>query len=231
MGDLKVENKHVVVPGQEIATGLDYLPGQGTYRLKESIRARQLGLVNVSGRALKIIPLSGRYFPKKDDLIVGKVIDILLQGWRMETNSAYSAMLPLKDATSEFIQRGADLTKYFDIGDYVAAKITNVTSQCLVDITTKGPGLRKLNGGQVISVNASKVPRIIGKQGSMVSLIKDHTKCRIVVGQNGLVWISGDPKDELLTVKTIRKIEKEAHIPGLTDRVKEYLEQNKSQGE
>jgi exosome complex component RRP4 len=134
----------------------------------------------------------------------------------------------MKDATSEFIARGADLTKYFDIGDWVMVKIINVTSQNLVDVTMKGPGLRKLKGGRMIHVNTHKVPRIIGKQGSMVSMIKQYTNCRVLVGQNGVIWISGeDPAQELLTVSTIKKIEVEAHLSGLTDRVREYLEVNK----
>jgi exosome complex component RRP4 len=74
------------------------------------------------------------------------------------------------------------------------------------------------------------VPRIIGKQGSMVSMIKQYTNCRILVGQNGYVWIQGeDPSKELLAVQTIKKIEKEAHVPGLTDNVKAFLEQNKGE--
>jgi exosome complex component RRP4 len=90
----------------------------------------------------------------------------------------------------------------------------------------KGPGLRKLIGGRIISVNPYKVPRIIGKMGSMVNLIKDHTKCIITVGQNGLIWINGEPKNELIAVNTIRKIEREAHTSGLTDKIKEYLEKS-----
>ncbi|RMF06954.1 RNA-binding protein [Candidatus Woesearchaeota archaeon] len=229
MGELKLENKSIVVPGEEIATGMDYIPGSGTYRLGEGIRANRLGLLSVTGRAVKVIPLSGKYIPKKGDLIICRVIDILMTGWRLDTNSAYSAVLPLRDATTEFIQKGADLTKWFKIGDYLSAKIVNVTSQFLVDITTKGPGLRKLEGGRIIKVNPSKVPRIIGKQGSMVSLIKEQTGCRIVVGQNGLIWLQGDPKDELIAVETIRKIERESHIQGLTDRVKAFLEEKKKE--
>ena len=109
-------------------------------------------------------------------------------------------------------------------------KIVNVTSQKLVDVTMKGPGLRKLKGGRIIEVNPHKVPRIIGKQGSMVMMIKDATKCNITVGQNGLIWIDGEPMNELLALQTIRKIEKESHMSGLTDKIKEYLEKtNKHQ--
>ncbi|MFC1741479.1 exosome complex RNA-binding protein Rrp4 [Nanoarchaeota archaeon] len=228
MGEIKVKDKEVVVPGETLADGMEFLPSFGTYREGEQILASRLGLVNVDGKVIKLVPLSGVYLPKRGDTIIGPVTEILLSGWRIDTNSAYSAVLNLKDATSEFIARGADLTKYFQIGDCVMAKISNVTSQNLVDLTMKGPGLCKLKGGRITTVNANKVPRIIGKQGSMVSMIKQYTNCRILVGQNGKVWIQGEnPTMELLAVATIQKIEREAHVPGLTDTIKAFLEENK----
>lgn len=224
MGEIVVENKNVVVPGEVLAKGMDYLPGQGTYREGENIQAGKLGLISVEGRAIKLIPLSGRYLPKRGDTIIGRIEDLAFSGWRVDMNCAYSAMLSITEATSEFIPKGADLTRYMDVGDYIIAKTTNVTSQVLVDLTMKGPGLRKLGNGRILEVNTNKVPRIIGKQGSMVSMIKQATDCRIMVGQNGWVWIQGEPDNELLAVKVIKKIEQEAHIPGLTDRIKEFLE-------
>ncbi|MBW2965059.1 exosome complex protein Rrp4 [Candidatus Woesearchaeota archaeon] len=228
MGEIKIQDKEVVIPGEELANGMDFLPSFGTYREGDKILASRLGLAIIEGKVIKLVPLSGVYHPKRGDTIIGQVIEILLSGWRVNTNSAYSAVLNLKDATAEFIARGADLTKYFAIGDYVMAKITNVTSQNLVDLTMKGPGLRKLKGGRIVTVNANKVPRIIGKQGSMVSMIKQYTNTRILVGQNGIVWIAGeDPAMELLAQETIKKIEREAHIPGLTDSIKAFLEKHK----
>src|SRR3989344_1458123 len=191
MSELLVQDKTIVVPGEELAAGIDYLPAVGTYRDKDKIIASRLGLLAVEGRALKVIPLTGRYMPKKGDTIIGRVIDVAFSGWRIDTNSAYPSMLSLKDATSEYIQRGADLTRYYDIGDYTVSIIVNVTSQKLIDVSMKGQGLRKLVGGRIIKVNPHKVPRIIGKQGSMVSMIKQYTDCRVVVGQNGVVWIQG----------------------------------------
>lgn len=224
MGEIIVENKSVVAPGEVLAKGMDYLPGQGTYREGENIRAGKLGLINVEGRAVKLIPLSGRYLPKRGDTIIGRIEDLAFSGWRVDMNCAYSAMLSITEATSEYIPKGADLTRYLDVGDYVVAKTTNVTSQILVDLTMKGPGLNKLPSGRIIEVNTNKVPRIIGKQGSMVSMIKQATDCRITVGQNGWVWIQGEPDNELLAVRAIKKIEEESHISGLTDRIKEFLE-------
>ncbi len=224
MGKILLKDKSIVVPGEEIAIGMDCLPGYGTYRDKDKIISNRLGLLSTEGRAVKIIPLSGQYLPKKGDTIIAKVIDVSFSGWRVDTNSAYSAMLSLKDATSDYIVRGSDLTRFYNVGDYMVCTITNVTSQNLVDVTTKGLGLRKLKGGRIIKVNPNKVPRIIGKQGSMVSMIKQATDCKITVGQNGLVWIDGLPEKELIAVKTIKKIEKESHLSGLTDKINKFLE-------
>ncbi|RME53370.1 RNA-binding protein [Candidatus Woesearchaeota archaeon] len=221
---LLVKNKEVVVPGQVLARGMDFLPSHGTYRRGEEIIADQVGLLTIDGKVLKSIPLAGKYLPRKGDTVIGCVIDILMSGWRLDLNGPYSAVLNMKD-TKDFIPLGADLTKYFDLGDYLVCKITQVTSQNLIDVTARGPGLHKLQGGRIVRVNPQKVPRIIGKQGSMISLIKDKTKCRIIVGQNGLVWLEGDPKNELVAVKTFRLIEERSHLRGLTDTVKEFLDQ------
>jgi len=224
MSKLLVTEKEIVVPGEVLAEGMDNLPGVGTYRDGDKILAGRLGLTYIDGRTLKLIPLSGRYNPKKNDIIIGKVIDISFSGWRIDTNSAYSAMMSISEASSSYIQKGADLTQYFNLGDYLVCGITNVTSQKLIDVSAKGPGLHKIKGGRVIEVSPYKVPRIIGKQGSMVSMLKQASGCKIIVGQNGLVWVEGEPDKELLVERTIRKIEDESHLKGLTDKIQKFLE-------
>ncbi|MBN2422797.1 RNA-binding protein [Candidatus Woesearchaeota archaeon] len=221
---LNVSEKEIVVPGEILATGMSYLPSYGTYRQGQNILASRTGLMRIEGKVLKIIPVSGLYLPKRGDVIIGKVVDVNFSGWSVNTNSAYVAMLSIKDASSDFIPKGADLTRFFGIGDYILTKITNVTSQNLVDLTMKGPGLKKLVSGRIVKVNSNKVPRIIGKQGSMVSMIKNSTGCNIIVGQNGLIWVKGSPKDEILAVKAINKIEKESHFSGLTERIKKFID-------
>ncbi|MFP4112201.1 MAG: exosome complex RNA-binding protein Rrp4 [Candidatus Woesearchaeota archaeon] len=227
MGELLVDERQVVVPGQVLAKGMDYLPNVGTYRKDENILASRLGLVRLDGKVIKLIPLSGKYLPKVGDTIIAKITDVTMSSWMAETNSAYTAMLNVKDATSQFIARGADLTRYFNFGDYIVTKIINVTSQKLVDLTMKGQGLRKLNGGRIIAVEPSKVPRIVGKSGSMVNMIKHTTNCRVIVGQNGLIWLNGEPENELVAIEAIKKIEKESHISGLTERVQQFLDDSK----
>lgn len=224
MGKINVKDKEIVVPGEELADGMDYLPTAGTYRDGDKIIASQVGIVNVSGRLIKLIPLSGNYIPKAGDTVIGKVMNMSFSSWFIDVGYAYEAVLSLKDATSEYIDRGADLSKYYDFGDYVICKIVKVNRSMAMDLSMKGPGLRKISGGKIIYITPSKVPRVIGKQGSMINLIKEKTNCRVSVGQNGAVWIQGDdPKQEMIATKAIEEIEKKAHINGLTDEITKFL--------
>lgn len=225
MGKLLVKEKEILVPGEEIAKGMDYVPGSGTYRDKDAVVCSRFGMLSVSGRSVRIIPLTGKYIPKKDDIIIGKVVDLSFSGWRIDTNSAYPAMLNVKDATSGFVEKGADLTRFFKIGDVIATRIVNVTSQKLIDLSMNGPELRKLEGGVIVYVNPNKVPRVIGKGASMLNLIRKGTGCRVIVGQNGVVWIMGRPEEELSAIKIIKKIEEEAHTPGLTKNIQDYFDE------
>ena len=58
----------------------------------------------------------------------------------------------------------------------------------------------------------------------MINKIKDYSKCEISVGQNGWIWISGEPEQQARVARVIKMIEKEAHKQGLTDRVKNMME-------
>ena len=92
-----------------------------------------------------------------------------------------------------------------------------------VDLTLKSRGLGKLEGGRIIRINSHKVPRIIGKEGSMINLIKDKTWTEITVGQNGCVWLKGDLEGERRAEEAINLIVKEAASEGLTDKVEKFL--------
>jgi len=223
---LLVKEKQFVVPGEVLAKGMDNLPAQGTYREDEEIISSQTGLVNINGRLIRIISLEGKYIPKPGDMVIGRVTHIAFSSWMIDIGYAYEANLSLKEATSDFIERGSDLSQYYDFGDIVTTKIIGVNKQKAMDLTMKGPGLRKLTGGRIINVTPSKVPRIIGKQGSMISIVKEATNCKIIVGQNGRVWIQGeDPEKVRVAAEAIIKINKESHKEGLTDQISKFLKE------
>jgi len=225
MGNLLVEEKKIVIPGEEIADGMDFLPSVGTFREGEKIFANRLGVVSVYNRVIKVIPLAGKYRPVQGDIVIGMIMDVGFSGWSVNIGSENTVNLPVGEAVRERVEMlKSDLSKFFDIGDIIVTKILNVTKSRIIQLTMRDFGLKKMRGGRMIKISPNKVPRLIGKNGSMVGMIKDATKCEIAVGQNGYIWVDGPVEQQIKVEEVIKMIEEKAHTSGLTDKVKEMLE-------
>ncbi len=219
------ESRSVVVPGETIAIGMNYLPGDGTYREGEEIRASLLGLVDIRENLLKIIPLKGAYIPKRDDNVIGRIKDVGYSAWEVDINAPVSANLLVQDATIAYVNiNRTDIRRFFDIDDYIYAKVVKVSKSMYIQLSTKDRDYKKLNIGLIFKIKPVKVPRVIGKKGSMINMLIDETGTELIIGQNGVVWIKGNKrKDELITMKAVKYIEEHAHERGLTDKVKELI--------
>jgi len=216
--------RKVVVPGEIIVSGEDFLPGEGCFRDGENILAGRFGLAEESGRVVKVIQVSGAFIPRRNNVIIGRVIDIISKGWLIEIDSASSAFMPIEESP-RFIRK-EEMDQYLSIGDVIAAKIWSV-NQRGIDLTLKGKGLGKLEGGFIFRVIPSRVPRVIGREGSMINLIKEKTGCNVTVGQNGWVWIKGISIDsEVKARKAIEFIVNKVHIEGLTEKMEAWFEEN-----
>jgi len=217
--------RRLVIPGELLGEGR---PGHGTYEENGKVFSCFIGLAEEKGGLHFVIPLSGIYNPKRGDGVIGKIQDVIFSKWIVDINSPYEAVLPLSEATDEFIDlTKTDLTKYFTYGDLVFAEITSVTKTKNVQLSMRDRKCRKLRGGRIVSITPAKVPRIIGKGGSMVEMIKEITKTQIVVGQNGLVWVKGDNED--LAIEAVTEIEKKSHVQGLTDQISAMLKKKMSE--
>lgn len=223
MGQLYVNERDIVVPGQLLADGMDYLPSSGAYRENERIISTLLGLVNLEGRLIKIIPLRGRYMPKIGDIVIGRVVEMTFSNWFVDIGCTNNGVLSLSEV-EEYVEKGTDLSTYYDFGDYIVARISNVMRNN-IDLSMRGPGLRKLTPGRLLTINSSKVPRLIGKQGSMISLLKMKTGCKILVGQNGVIWVQGHPQNEMLVQETVKLVDERAHTEGLTEYITSFLDE------
>jgi exosome complex component RRP4 len=221
--ELLTEERQFVVPGDVLATGLDYLPSSGCFRENNSIKAKLMGLVKLRERFIGVVPLAGVYIPKTGDGIIASVEDMQSTMWITNINSPYDAILTLGEAVGEYVDiNKTDISVYYDIGDLIYAKILNVSKSKQVQLTMNDHRARKLMGGRVLMITPSKVPRLIGKDGSMIELIKNKTNCQIIIGQNGIAWVKGEK--ESLAAKAILIINEESHISGLTDKISQLLE-------
>jgi exosome complex component RRP4 len=159
----------------------------------------------------RVIPLEGPYMPAQYDIIVGIIDEVKFAGYNVDINSPYRGFLSAKDSRYEY-----------KLGDVISAKITEVDEVKNVDLESA----RALRDGEIIEISPAKIPRVIGKNNSMLDMIREATRSEIFVGKNGRIWIRGG--NSALAARAILKVEKEAHTTGLTERISAFLKEEAS---
>jgi len=99
-----------------------------------------------------------------------------------------------------------------NIGDIIIAEISQVDE--VHNVILINPHL--LRGGGIIDIPYVKIPRIIGKEGSMLNLLKSK-KDKVFVGANGRIWVKGDNILEIFDI--IEFIEKYSYKKNITNIV------------
>ena len=219
------DRRKYVIPGDVITTG-PFRPEQNVMLDGEKIIATAVGISEIYDDSVKVIPLTGKYIPKIDDLVIAKVNSHTSLSWELDINSCYVGFLPAQDVFGrDFSAHADELTSKLKTGDLVAARIANFdrTRDPLVTISDRDLG--KIDSGILIAISPSKAPRLIGKRGSMIQMIEQATDAAVTIGQNGWVVVSCDTPEGLLKAKTaIEMVNEKAHVANLTEQVKEMLE-------
>ncbi|HOV82407.1 MAG TPA: exosome complex RNA-binding protein Rrp4 [Methanothrix sp.] len=216
-------DRRVVVPGDLLSEDAKR-SGEGTYVRNGSVYSLLYGLANFRDK-INVIPLAGKYVPAAGDNVIGVVKDITFSNWIVDINSPYEGLLHI----SEYPKRidNDEMSKHLRIGSSIMTRVKDVDPTMKVELTLNDRKLGPIRSGQVIEISHTKVPRLIGKGGSMISMLKKELNCSIFVGQNGRIWISGNAKDMDLALRTISLIEEQAHTNGLTDRIVDFLKREK----
>lgn len=227
-GDSKEVTREIVIPG-DLLDSSGKRPGPGTYVEGGKIFAAQLGIKSIRSDTVGVVPLAGHYMPVRGDLVIGKIVDVSSSSWLVDINAPYPAPLHVNEVPWR-VEFG-ETRKFMSVGDVLLLNVVGVDEVMRISVSMKDHGLRKLTGGMVLEVSPSKVPRVIGKNGSMIQMLKNATNCRVYVGQNGRIWIDGELDNIIKAVSAIKLIEDEAHNVGLTEKVKKLLEEQSRKGE
>jgi exosome complex RNA-binding protein Rrp4 len=160
----------------------------------------------------KVIPLSGIYMPRVNDLVIGKIVDHTSLSWEVEINSCFSAHLPASDVFGrDFSPARDDMSKHLAVGDIITARVAVFDRTRDPMLTLQDRDLGKVPRGELLKISATRVPRLIGKRGSMIQTIEQATQTRVLIGQNGLVVVTGRTPDGIdMAVRAIRMVEEEA---------------------
>lgn len=222
------ERRELVIPGDLLAEG-EYIAGENTYMENKRIYASRIGVIEVTDKKVSVVALRAFYIPRIGDTVIGTVTDVGFSGWTVDINAPYLAMLRASDVLDRsFKPQRNELSTVLDVGDLVIAKIVAYDRAHNPQLTVGEPGLGRITRGQTVKVTPTKIPRIIGRKGSMISMIKQETGCHITLGHNGVILITGKKlEDEQLAVMAIYRIEEESHTSGLTDRITQMIKKSK----
>ena len=224
MDDIK---RKYVIPGDVITTG-PYRAEENVHLFGDKIIATTVGISEIFDSGVRVIPLTGRYIPRIDDFIIGIVKSHTSLSWELDINSCYAGILPAQDVFGrDFNPKVHDLTSRLKTGDLIAARVANSERSRDPLITIADRDLGKIDEGEMLKISPSKVPRLIGKRGSMIQTIESATKAIITIGQNGYVVVTSEEPDGLLkAIEAIKMVEEQAHVPNLTERIQQMLGSN-----
>jgi exosome complex component RRP4 len=216
-------DRKIVVPGDLLSED-PTRSGEGTYVKDDKVYSLLYGLANFREK-INVIPLAGKYVPAIGDNVIGIINYTTFSNWIVDINSPYDGLLHI----SEYPKRiePEDMSKHLRIGESIMGRVKDVDSAMKVELTLNDRRLGPIKTGRIIEISHTRVPRLIGKGGSMISMLKKELNCNIFVGQNGRIWVSGNEEDMDIALKAILIIEKEAHTNGLTDRIVELLKEEK----
>jgi exosome complex component RRP4 len=216
--------RRYVVPGDKIVEG-NFRPLMNVIKVGNSIIATRIGIAESGREGVKVIPLSGVYIPRVNDVVIGKITDHSSLSWEVDVNSCFSAHLPAQDVFGrDFSPARDDMGRQLATGDLIAARIIAFDRTRDPMLTIQDKDLGKIPRGELLKISPTRVPRLIGKRGSMIQTIEQATQTRILIGQNGIVVVMGRNLDGTkLAIRAIRMVEEEAHTANLTQRVKVLL--------
>ena len=218
-------NRMLVTPGTLIVSG-DYKLGEFTFREGNDIYSTVMGLADVRRNMVRVIPLQGAYIPKPGDRVIGLVKEVQFLGWAAYIRGPTPGIMKVSEVPYNFDVIHGSLADILAVGDLIYTEILSVNEFMQVKLTMNHPDLRKLVGGHIYTLSPAKVPRLIGRKGSMISMLKRAISRDILVGQNGIIWTRcSDEKKSQLFKDILQQIETEAHVPGLTSRIKILLKE------
>lgn len=180
----------LVTPGEAIGASTGVRAGTGTLSQGENIIATRLGWVKELNGTVSVDPINAAYMPRSGDLVIGVVESVRNNLWFADVNGPFNGLLPMSLAPWK-VEFGAARI-HMDVGDVMLARVQEVDEAHNVVLTMKGVGLRRLKEGMMSEISMNHISRLRGDGDSTLRALKEASDCRIIVGENGRVWVDGD---------------------------------------
>ena len=168
------------------------LLGHGTLLLDNKIIATVSGHIERVNKLISVRPLSSRYVGDIGDIVVGRIVELGDQRWKVDIGARQHATLLL---ASIYLPGGAlrrrtaedqlAMRHYFATSDLVACEVQKVRGEGGINLHTRSERYGKRRGGVLIVTTSTLIKRC--KQHFQPIAGVDGIE--VVLGCNGWVWI------------------------------------------
>lgn len=185
-GDLN----RLVIPGDTITSDSDYMRGHGTYFEDSKLQASVAGVVETVNKLIHVNPMKTRYNGEVGDVVVGRVVEVSQNRWKLDTNSRLHSVLMLSSVNlpgGELRRRSAkdelNMREYLQEGDLVSAEVQSVFGDGSLSLHTRSLKYGKLGQGVLVKVSPMIVKR------SKTHMHNLSCGASVILGNNGYIWI------------------------------------------
>lgn len=203
----------VVVPGEDLGPSEGIEAGHGVLVVGDRIISTKQGKMRRKGNTVSVSPLHTRYMPRPGDLVIGHIEGCTNNIWFVDIGAPFNSILPMSLGPAKVEFGGT--RKILDIGDTILCRVQEVEETHQSVVTMKGMGLRKIRSGALDELDPHLLGKLIGKGGAFLRETKMQTDCRIIVADNGRLWIDGDLDNILKVRERINSISSEAKKIGV----------------
>ena len=225
-GGQKGAELRLVTPGEAIGASSGGRVGSGAIIQGKEIIATKLGWVKQKNGVTSVDPINSTYMPRSGDLVIGVIESVRNNLWFAEVNGPFNGLLPMSLAPWK-VEFGA-AREHMDIGDIMLARVQEVDEAHNIVLTMKGVGLRKLKEGIMSQISVNNIQTLRGENNSTVNMLKDASNCRIIVAENGRVWIDGDDDGVELVRSVIEMIQDSGHKATTENQIQEFIEKRRN---
>ncbi|CAN1234203.1 Exosome complex component RRP4 homolog [Linum perenne] len=167
------------------------LKGHGTSERDGEVVATLCGVVERVNKLVYVRTLRARYKPEVGDIIVGRVVEVAQNRWKLEINYSQDAVLMLSSMNlPDGIQRRRtaldelNMRNIFEENDVVCAEVRNFQHDGTVQLQARSQKYGKLEKGQLIKVP----PYLVRRQKHHFHHL-DQYAVDMILGCNGFIWV------------------------------------------
>mmetsp|Transcript_14079 Transcript_14079/g.56648 ORF Transcript_14079/g.56648 Transcript_14079/m.56648 type:complete len:305 (-) Transcript_14079:1294-2208(-) len=188
-----------VVAGDQIHVEPGFVRGHGTLAESGLLIATVGGVVDRVNKLVSVRPLVSRYTPEIGDVVIGRVVEVSQNRWKLDVDARQEAVLMLSAMNLPGgVQRRRtyedelNMRSLIKEGDLISAEVQELKQDGGIALHTRSMKYGRLSEGQLVRVKSALIKR--QKKRFQILPCEIHA----IFGNNGYIWLSEEePRKEL----------------------------------